>query len=110
MKSEYSKSGVRLRDKKYLDWIKCCGCVWGSIWDTPAGPCQGDIVPMHGKPWGRGMKGPDYETLPGCVCHHNSEHQGQLEIKEPARSKLVLALNEAYCKQNNITLTELRGK
>ena len=111
---KFAKDGTRLRDKKYLDFIRGCNCVWESVaWPKQfptVPPCFGDIIPAHGKPWGRGIKGPDWNCLPICFHHHNLEHLGELEIKEPARSRLVDAFNKAYCEQNNITLKELRGK
>lgn len=106
----YAKDGTKLRDAKYLKWIRGCGCIWGGIGGLPAGPCQGDIVPAHGKPWGRGMKGPDYATLPMCHYHHTQEHNGTLTISETARDKMVLQMNEHYCSHTGITLKDLRGK
>lgn len=103
----YSKCGVRLRDAKYLQWIRGCSCVWGGI---DAMPCHGDIVPAHGAVWGRGIKGEDSKCLPMCHNHHMEEHSGRLKINPDIRQQLVDVLNERYCKLNNITLQKLRGK
>jgi len=112
MKSEYSKSGVKLRDPKYLAWIRtqtCAAAGYNYITDQFA--CFGDIVPAHGKPWDRGIKGPDFETIALCFKHHNAEHAGRLKIVSArVREELIEYLNKKYCTEKQITIEELRGK
>ncbi|MFA5727573.1 MAG: hypothetical protein WC886_08030 [Saccharofermentanaceae bacterium] len=111
MSKQFSKDGTRLKHKEYREWLRTQPCaVTGYDYVTDCCGCFGDIVPAHGKPLGRGIKGPDYEAIAMCFKHHNLEHLGKLTIKDEARQKLVDALNERYCKLNNLTLKELRGK
>jgi len=100
----YAKDGTRLRDPDYLAWIRTKRCVFHP---------QKDGEPMHGKPWARGMKGPDYAALPGCrECHVTEESTvGRKRFWQGIdRDFLVESYNRAYCAETGTTLRELRGK
>ena len=102
MKSNFAKDGTRLRDKNYLAWIRTQTC--------HVRKDHGTGEPDHGKAWGKGMKGPDHEALPLCRKCHRDRHDGRWMYGPMSRGMFVDKFNKAYCKQNNITLKELRGK
>ena len=107
---QYAKDGTRLRDPDYLAWIRERWCICSGIDGLPLGQCFGSVVPAHGKPWGRSMKGPDYEALPMCFKHHNEEHSGLIKIADTARSKMVDVFNKKYCDDAGTTIEDLRGR
>ncbi len=58
----------RIRDAKYVDWIKTLPCLVRSVY------CLGDIDPHHVIPEGGGITGgkvSDYRCVPLCRWHHD---------------------------------------
>ena len=98
MKSEYAKDGTRLRDKDYLAWIRTQPCFL----------CRCPAEPAHGRPWGKGMKGPDYEAIPLCRQCHENEHRAKIMLESDKRDLLVDKYNFKYCTEKEILIKDLR--
>jgi hypothetical protein len=113
MKKEYSKSGVRLRDEKYLAWVSFLSCARA---DKDRQHTKAE--PTHGRPWGKSMKSPDFEAVPLCRECHTEEHTkgwisfwggGDEDVARAVRDYLAYTLNLRYCKMMGITMEQLRG-
>lgn len=101
-----SRSGVRLRIPEYLEYLRSLECA----------VCHSkrNVVPAHGEPWGKGMKGPDWEALPLCGECHGAEHRGRKtfwssveKVLRITREGMVDIYTTKFCKIKGISKDEL---